>query len=169
MKKLYNFEEILLYHFEKYPLMTPQDAIKLAFQSAMGCGHFVRNEEAALSMLKCEIKVAATNPSTELIEPIGGGYVRLNLVAAKIKRVPMDFIAKAFVNSANSGNKSALEPLISDIEKLAKNGKAPFSENELTEFLKTYNGEIISHSDIYRETYNPSYRVICEKFLNGLQ
>ena len=50
-----NFEKILLFHFEKYPLMEPVDAVKLCFQSAFGCGHLVKNEEFALSMLRKEL------------------------------------------------------------------------------------------------------------------
>ena len=63
-----NFEKILLFHFEKYPLMKPVDAVKLCYQSAFGCGHLVKNEEFALSMLKNDGE-KLLNPANHSSEP----------------------------------------------------------------------------------------------------
>ena len=89
-----DFEKILIYHFEKYPLMTPVDAVKLCYQSAFGCGHLVKNKDFALSMLKKELDETAANPDAQLFEPIGGGYVRLDLHKAKAIGIPEEKIAK---------------------------------------------------------------------------
>ncbi len=166
---LENFEKILLYHFKKYPLMTPKDAVKLVFQSAKGCGHLVKNGEFALSMLKNEMENTPESLSTELVEPIGGGYVRLYLAPAKARGISLDYIAKIFMESANSGETTDAEPYIKQLKKLAKEGKTPFSAKELSEFLEIYDGEMLSHSDIYRENYKPAYRVVLEKLLGDLQ
>ena len=83
-----NFEKILLFHFEKYPLMKPVDAVKLCYQSAFGCGHLVKNEEFALSMLKNELENTTRDFDAQLFEPIGGGYVRFDLHKAKAVKIP---------------------------------------------------------------------------------
>ncbi len=164
-----NFEKILLYHFNKYHFMEIQDAVKLIHQSAKGCGHLVKSEGFAMSMLKNEMENIPENLSTELFEPIGGGYVRLYLAPAKAKGISLETIGKIFIESANSGIATDMEEKIEVLKKLAKEGKTPFSEEELSEFLKVYDGEMLSHSDNYKNTYKPAYRVILKKLADSLQ
>ena len=164
-----DFEKILLYHFEKYPLMTPVDAVKLCYQSAFGCGHLVKNKDFALSMLKKELDETMAKPDAQPFEPIGGGYVRLDLHKAKAIGIPEEKIAKIFMESANSGEKSELEPKIEVLKKLAEEGKTPFSEKSLSEYLSGYKGEMVSHSEEYRKAYSPAYRVVLEKLAENLQ
>ena len=164
-----DFESILLAHFEKYPEMTPVDAVKLCFQSAFGCGHLIISEEFALSMLKKELSETEENPGAQMLEPIGNGYARLDLHAAKAKGILVETICKIFIESANCGKKTEIEPLLSVLERLAEEGKTPFSKKELLEYLSGYNGEIVSHSETYRKAYSPAYRVVLEKLAENLQ
>lgn len=164
-----DFENILLYHFEKYPLMTPVDAVKLCYQSAFGCGHLVKNRDFALSMLKKELDETTPDFNVQLFEPIGGGYIRLDLRKAKAEGISEEKIAEIFIESANSGVKSEFETKISFLKKLAKEGKTPFSEKALSEYLSDYNGEMVSHSEGYRKAYFPAYRVVLEKLFGSLQ
>lgn len=164
-----NFEKILLFHFEKYPLMESVDAVKLCYQSAFGCGHLVKNEEFALSMLKNELENTTRDFDAQLFEPIGGGYVRIDLHKAKAVKIPEEKICKVFIKSANSGEKSELEPKIEILKKLSKEGRTPFSEKELLEYLFGYSGEMVSHSERYKTEYHPAYRVILEKLAEELQ
>ncbi|MBR2041728.1 MAG: hypothetical protein IJ945_05100 [Oscillospiraceae bacterium] len=163
------FEDILILHFEKYPLMTPQDAVKLCYQSAFGCGHLIKNEEFALSMLKKELDETESSFDAQLFEPIGSGYLRLNLHRAKNEGLPAEKICEIFIKSADEGEKTDLEPKLKLLQKLAKEGKTPFSAEELSFFLSGYNGEMLSHSEIYRKEYKPAYRVITEKLAKELQ
>ena len=164
-----NFEKILLFHFEKYPLMKPVDAVKLCYQSACGCGHLVKNEEFALSMLKNELENTTRDFDAQLFEPIGGGYVRIDLHKAKAVKIPEEKICEVFIKSANSGEKTELEPKIEILKKLSKEGITPFSEKELLEYLFGYSGEMVSHSEKYKTEYHPAYRVILEKLAEELQ
>lgn len=164
-----NFEKILLFHFEKYPLMKPVDAVKLCYQSAFGCGHLVKNEEFALSMLKNELENTTRDFDAQLFEPIGGGYVRIDLHKAKAVKIPEEKICEVFIKSANSGEKTELEPKIEILKKLSKEGITPFSEKELLEYLFGYSGEMVSHSEKYKTEYRPAYRVILEKLAEELQ
>ncbi|MBQ7875192.1 MAG: hypothetical protein IJ306_08575 [Oscillospiraceae bacterium] len=164
-----NLEKILKYHFEKYPLMTAQDAVKLIHQNAKGCGHMVKNAEHALSMLENEMESIEPDADAQLLEPIGGGYVRLNLHAAKAKGILPKAICGIFVESADSGEKTELLPKLELLGRLAKCGKTPFSEEELSAFLAEYDGGIVRHSERYREAYKPAYRVVLEKLCKNLQ
>ena len=164
-----NFEKILLFHFEKYPLMKPVDAVKLCYQSAFGCGHLVKNEEFALSMLKNELENTTRDFDAQLFEPIGGGYVRIDLHKAKAVKIPEEKICEVFIKSANSSEKTELEPKIEILKKLSKEGITPFSEKELLEYLFGYSGEMVSHSEKYKTEYRPAYRVILEKLAEELQ
>ena len=47
--------DILLSHFVRYPQMTPQDAVKLLYQSAFGPGHLIRDEGMARARLAEEL------------------------------------------------------------------------------------------------------------------
>ena len=166
---LEDFERILIYHFGKYPLMTPVDAVKLCYQSAFGCGHLVKNKDFALSILKKELDETVSDFDAQLSEPIGGGYVRFNLHKAKAIGIPEEKIAKTFMESANSGEKTEIEPKLELLKKLAEEGKTPFSEKDLSEYLSGYNGEMVSHSEEYRKAYSPAYRVVLEKLAENLQ
>ena len=45
-------EQILRSHFARYPAMTPQDAVKLLYQSAFGPGHLIADPAYALRRLE---------------------------------------------------------------------------------------------------------------------
>ncbi len=164
-----DFERILIYHFEKYPLITPIDAVKLCYQSAFGCGHLVKNEDFVLSMLKKEFDETVSCSDAQLFDPIGEGYVRLDLHKAKSLEIPEEKIVKIFIESANSGEKAELEPKLELLKKLAEEGKTPFSKESLLEYLSGYNGEMVSHSEEYRKAYSPAYRVVLKKLAENLQ
>ena len=55
------------------------------------------------------------------------------------------------------------------LKKLSEEGKTPFSEKELDEYLSGYNGEMVSHGERYKTEYYPAYRVILEKLAEELQ
>ena len=48
-------EDILLQHFDRYPKMEPQDAVKLIYQHAFGPGHLIRDEKKAFAFLQQEL------------------------------------------------------------------------------------------------------------------
>ena len=163
------FENILLFHFEKYPLMMPQDAVKLCYQSAFGCGHLVKNEDFALSMLRNEMENIEADDGAQIFEPIGEGYIRLDLHKAKAMGILPEKVCEVFIKSANEGQKGALLPKIMRLEMLVKINKTPFGAEEFRDFVSGYDCQMISHSEKYRKLYSPAYRVVIEKLANGLQ
>ena len=149
--------------------MTAQDAIKLVYQSAKGCGHMIKNAETALSMLKNEMDCIEADCGAQLLEPIGKGYARLDLHAAKAKGIPPEKICEIFIESANSGLKGDINPFLDILRKMAGESSTPFPEKELSVFLAEYKGGMVSHSEKYRKEYNPAYRVVMEGLCENLQ
>ena len=89
---------ILITHANRYPLMQPQDAVKLIYQNEFGGGHLIRDEEACLNYLRREYADLEKDPSAQLYEEIGNGIVRVNLAAVKpedLEQLGRDFIRSA--------------------------------------------------------------------------
>lgn len=164
-----DFKSILLSHMSKYPLMKPVDAVKLCYQSAKGCGHLIKNEEDALSMLKNEMEKTDENPDAQAVECIGGVYVRMNLHKAKADGISEESICKIFIESARTGKKSSVKERVDILKELAEKGQTPFSKSELLKFLSEYNGEAVSHSEEYKKAYSPAYRVVLKELAENLQ
>lgn len=156
--------EILLSHFARYPKTTPQDAVKLLYQSAFGPGHLIRDEDMARARLTEELAATPENDGP-LLEDIGGGYARLYLGAAKAQKLPFDTIFARFLASAKADcpGKAAFEAGLSCLEGLTAQGRAPFDSAALEAYLTEYRAEgcpMVSHSQTYRDHYHPAYRVV---------
>ena len=158
------FELIMKHHAELYPLMTPQDCIKLLYQNEYGPEHAVGNPEQSLLRLKQELEETEADESAELYIPVGNGLCRLQLQKAKLLYSPEE-INEWFVSSAN-GSRGSMASFMKKLKTFSKNWQEygfSFSEEELNEFLGKYRSEaypIVHHSKIYRENYHPHYRVM---------
>lgn len=157
-------EAILLFHFAAYPAMTPQDGVKLLYQSAFGPGHLLADPARALAFLRREL--AETSPASgPLYEAIGGGYARLQLSAARAAGLSAEEIFREFSRAAEApcpGDAAFAQGLVL-LEKLTARGEAPFSAAELTAYLREYRAAgcpMVSHSPAYRAHYRPAYRVV---------
>lgn len=158
-------EAILLTHFARYPAMTAQDAVKLLYQSAFGPGHLIADRTVARVRLEEELSATPAEADLPLLEPIGGGYARLRLAAAKAQGLPIGEIADRFFAAAETEapGKAAFAAALSVLERLAEEGKCPFSAAALAAYLTDYRAAgcpMVSHSGIYRELYHPAYRVV---------
>ena len=153
-------KRILLEHFEKYPEMAVQDAIKLLYQHCFGCEHLLKDERTALSMLKKEWDETMENGEQALWEDIGNGYGRLNLPAAKAKNLSLEMIGQIFVSTAKINRKKNFSDAVIILKETVHEAKAPFSREDLEKYLSSYDGKTVHHSEKYRECYHPSYRII---------
>lgn len=163
--------QILLSHFEHYPQMAVRDAIKLLYQSAFGCGHFV--EDAALCLARTAQELAITPPDDgPLTEPIGGGYARLHLGAAKAHGLRAESIASLFMRSANAqaGQTQAADFArgVEQLRALQVEGLTPFASGALEAEIASHERAgcpAVHHSEHYTARYAPAYRVIDAKYL----
>ena len=154
---------ILMEHVKKYPMMQPTDAVKLIYQNEFGGGHLIKDETACINYLFHEYNAATKNGNTQLYESIGNGMVRVNLSA--VKQDQLMSLGQAFIRGAaqHQGNMDRFYTKREVLRSLTAEGYFSFDTEELQQYLKVYMAAgcpAVSHSDQYRQLYQPSYRVV---------
>ena len=161
-------KKILLAHTQRYPMMEPTDAVKLIYQNEFGGGHMIRDMEGCLSYLRREYRSVEKRRDVPLYEEIGNGAVRVNLAAVQAEN--LEQLGKWFISSAESWNgrmDSFLEKL-DVLRALAAQGVFAFTGCELDGYLQEYEKAgypAVSHSEGYRQLYEPAYRVVKKSYL----
>ncbi|HSL93030.1 MAG TPA: hypothetical protein VK905_00325 [Bacillota bacterium] len=163
-----NVTTIMLEHYAKYPLMSIQDMVKLLYQNEFGSGHFVRSESDSLARLTEECKSLPDAEDDELFEDIGNGLCRLNLAGIS-NRLSLLTLNRLFVVTANSetGSTSGFEEKLNVLRQLCLTRALPFPLPELEEYLTRYKEQgypAVSHSEAYRTSYQPAYRLVRRVF-----
>ena len=154
---------ILITHAKRYPLMQPRDAVKLIYQNEFGGGHLIRDEQACLNYLRQEYTSAEKNPTAALYEDIGNGIVRVNLAAVKpedLEKLGRDFICSA---AEHTGTTDSFLKKLDILRQLAEEGIFSFTMQELKIYFSEYiqsGCPMVSHSEKYRQAYQPAYRII---------
>ena len=159
---------LLKEHFEETPRMEPQDAVKLAYQSAFGCGHLLPALDVCARMIENEINATAEDEEAFPFFSIGNSLCRLNLSSPPVRALGAEMIARMMQASdeavrERSSNTERFEAALRAIESLAKNGEAPFSAQDFQSYLVDYRAQgcpVVSHTPAYREAYHPAYRVV---------
>ena len=158
---------LLTEHYKKYPELQLQDIFKYIHQSSFGCEHMVPSLDAVTQYLQKEYEKAEF--SAELYDKLDGEYTRVHFSVLK-QGLSVDTFAKLFYLSAEkkTDGKAALGQKLETVRDLISDGTLPFApvdfEKELAEWEK--NGfSAVHHSDVFRRTYKPSYRVIADEFV----
>jgi len=161
-------KQIVIAHIKKYPEAELQDILKMLYQNEFGPKHLAENEIECFKSLSNEINNINYDESEELFEDIGEGALRLNLKAIPVG-TDLNYINKIIVNSANDfcGTNEKLVVKFGLLVVMAQNNEIPFDiqkvRDETNAFAK--NGfKPISHSEVYKQIYSPSYRVISKKY-----
>ncbi len=148
--------EMLRAHRGRYPLMAPQDAVKLIYQRAFGPGHLIESREGALVALREEALRIPKDASIPLFEAIGGGLVRMQLASPDFPRLKT--AAGMFFASASHRPGDDFQKEL---------GALVEAWPESAPYVARYRAKgypPISHSDAYRAAYRPAYRVVLAKF-----
>lgn len=162
MMNTMNFEQIVLAHAEKYPIMQAQDYVKLAYQAAFGCGHMASGFENALVRVRSE---CAGDGCSARVEDIGNGYARLHLTGGEYP-LSSETAARMFILSAEAAaeeSKEAFFTLLKTLTDLSREHKIAPTEAEMNEkicFVQNNNFAPVSHTEVYRAAYHPAYRVV---------
>ncbi|HHY10541.1 MAG TPA: hypothetical protein GX528_08250 [Firmicutes bacterium] len=160
-----DFKDIILKHYARYPKLEIVDLVKLAYQAEFAGGHFIADEKAALKRLEKEyhsLQVAGRGP---LFEAIGGGLFRLHLAPLASCGVALATVNRFFVNTAQNwrGEETGLAAKLAVMLECCRQGLLPFEPAKLAAYLEEYNKRgfpPVSHSEVYRSTYFPAYRVV---------
>lgn len=161
-------ESLLKKHLEWTPQMAPQDAVKLAYQSAFGCGHLLSAREACADFVRQERARVPENAEAAPSVPLGGGLRRLSLVSPATRALSAERIADCMLLTdahvrARTDNEERFASTLRAWEALAEAGEKPFSAQELRAYLEDYRAQgfpVVSHSQPYRDAYAPAYRVV---------
>ena len=141
--------DLLNDHLKQYPLMQGTDVIKLCFQHEFGCEHMV-NHEDSLKKLKEECQFL---PKQKLrVEPIGHNLARVYL--GQLSDIDAYILNQLFIYTARTV-KGEKRHFVKKLKACNKELKDPIIDEYLTGDIHS-----VSHSNIYRETYLPHYRVI---------
>ena len=173
-----NFEEreawqrILLEQAAQRPQWQLQDLYKLAFQAALGSEHAAPGEAAARRWLEDEIAMLGAGPEDLPIEGISpdGRLVRVNLWPYFAVGGDMEGVLQAFLRTAAAwrGTRQVLQQYTAWAVELAAGGGLAFSAEEMHSFfdkLAEAGYPAAHHSAIYREEYQPAYRVVMRAYL----
>ncbi len=155
-----DFCEAVRRHSELYPLMEPQDYIKLACQSEFGPAHIITDEAKAVAELEKEWQMLK---SAVRIQPesVSGGLCRFHLTGEYAGRnVAPPLLTKLLMltKEVHRGTQKALEKKLEFLETL----DVPGMKECLDEYRRQGCG-FLHHSGTFRDAYSPHYRLIdCE-------
>lgn len=161
------WQQILLLQANQRPSWQLQDVYKLAFQAALGSEHAAPDETAARRWLEQEIASLGPGPADLTIEPISpdGRLARVNLRPYLAAGGSPDALLDAFLRTATTwlGDRDALCRYLAWVVDLAETGPLAFLLSEARSFfhnLAQSGFPPAHHSEIYRQTYSPAYRVV---------
>lgn len=170
------FRTVLLDHWRRYPKMTDEDLVKLAFQSEFGPGHFVACPEQAWERIKAEYsacqRLAAPKAAPPVWESLGGEYCRINLRSLPRSGLSLATVCRWFVLSAaglghGAPTRERLQAKLELICELCRDNEIGIPAEKMAAFVEEYAGAgypALHHSAAYREAYLPAYRVVRKEF-----
>lgn len=163
-------KDILLHHTAVHPSMTPQDVLKLCFQATFGAEHLLTDASRAHDYFMNEWESVLPS-DTDLIEVLSSRYVRVHLGAWKYHELPAQWLFRIFYMTASkksNATDSEFNSQLDLVEKLAEQECMPFSvacwKNAREQYAKS-GGGAVHHSNAYRDTEHPAYRVVDRKFV----
>jgi hypothetical protein len=168
------FQEVVVFHMNRYPAMEIEDLYKLVFQAAMGSEHAVASVESARQWLERELSTlhgVSDEPSSEPLSP-DGSLVRVNLRARIERGGRMDDLLDAFVQTANQfeGSPEKLRAYWGEVGEMVVARAIPFQKSALDAFFAEMEAQgfpAVHHSTTYREKYHPAYRVVLRELLEA--
>ncbi len=168
--------ETLLRHAERYPMMEPADAVKLAYQSVFGGGHLVTNEANCLARLSAERANALEKvgfAGQEAFESIGFGRARMMLGSPALTALPDALLSRAFMLSSAepAGDAALFSEALDVLTQTVFSGAFSFVTEDFAAYLERYRASgcpMVNHSETYRLAYRPAYRVVGSAYVRAL-
>lgn len=162
--------ELLLLHFRAYPRMQTADIFKFLYQSAFGCEHMVSNETAAVEYIRRESE--GVSGEGVRIDPLDGSYSRVHLSTLSDGLRP-ETLGRLFCLSARREEQglAALSEKLETVRGMISTGELPLPADEFGRALAEWEAQgfpALHHSDEFRASYRPAYRVIADRFVKML-
>lgn len=136
-----NLEEAIQLEKQLHPFSTRQDLYKLIVQSCLGNGHLITSPEDSFQALQKEKSIAGKDS----LQEIGNGFIR----------VPLSYMKE--------------EDLLLWNELFIESAKKRSTRRIFDQALQNYgfvDEGIVSHSQEYKEHYDPHYRVFRKEYVD---
>ena len=152
-----------------HPSMTPQDALKMAYQAAFGAEHLAGDTEAVRRYLHEELAACEAAPEEPLTEAVSPDLCRVNLRAWQAAKLPEEWLLRMFLDTCQPRpeGESRFQTLLADLDAMAQTGKLPFSDESWQREKQAYlaaGPHAVHHSDAYRRQEKPAYRLILSRY-----
>lgn len=154
-------------YFQRYPLSSSQDFVKFLYQSILGGGHLITNEEDNYQYLLKEYNEIEYDENHILYEDISDELVRVHLEA--IKKEDLKLYHRLFMLSSTYA--LSLEMFIhvlKEVETFISQGILPLSYDEYKTYIQEYEKEhypLVRHTALFRDTYHPHYRLMKKEYI----
>lgn len=167
MKCLGDLEELIRWHQKLRPKLEVADVYKMLYQSVFGIQHILHDK--AKQYLEKELSTLDMSklPDETLIENISvdNVMVRINLRPFKMQGLSSDKLFSAMITSAKETRRTqkAFLNLWNQFKSLVEAGRLNFDRSSLKDFdekVKKENYPPCHHSERYRRSYSPAYRVV---------
>lgn len=167
-----NFEKYLHNQIQLHPNTQPQDLVKLCYQAAFGAEHLLADISSAKTYFYSEYHLTPAS-SENLYEEISSTVCRINLSAWKKTGMPEEWLFRMFVNSASvsSTGNSLFFYYLKIADEFVQIHKFTFTFSQWKDYLAKYKElgmPSVHHSQIYRESEHPAYRIVHKRFIRLL-
>lgn len=153
----------LLNFYTKHPLSLTQDFVKLMFQAEFGCEHIMG--DYVLKYIEAEL-AESNNADTTLVEPISDEYCRVHLSEYKRRGYLPLTLARCMKLVKSSGSVEGLQARLEDFLQAVDCGAIGLDKLEVRALIDEYvklGCPPVRHSQTFRDSYAPHYRVIYRK------
>lgn len=160
-------EKLLIDHYQTYPELQIKDIFKFLHQSSYGCEHLITNSATVIEYISSEAMEYQYH-AAETIEPLDGDFCRVHLDWIKAG-LSAKTLGKLFFLSAEpvENGKDMLEEKLIVFTEMVNKGLFPFTPDEVETEIKAWRAAgypACRHSDSFRNSYFPAYRVIRKDF-----
>ena len=159
-----------------HPAYLAADVVKLAFQASFGGEHLAPSFSSAKERIEKERADITRLPARfPALEHIGFGVSRMDLCSGAVRGVSSDALARIFISSAGylSGRYDKQEKerifkaYMCAAAEMFRADRLRGCRDDLVGYIDKYVSlgiRPVSHSDLYKKLYAPSYRVVSSAF-----
>lgn len=170
MGSLGKVAELVAFHKKMRPEMRARDAYKLLFQGVYGVGHLMGPEVWDFLQREAKSLDVKEQPGELLMESVSvdGSVVRVNLRPFIAKDYPLIQLMEAMRNSETKGKPSDFLELWDTFAELVWSGQLGFDQEETDDVnkrLQRDKPQPMHHTQQYRDSYHPAYRVVFKREL----
>lgn len=166
------FDVYLQQQLQLHPATEAQDIVKQCYQAARGAEHLLLDTTAAKRFL-CKEYAATPAQNIALFEPISEDVCRVNLAAWKYHALPIAWLFRMFVGSAQIQHTAAdrLDCYLQIATDLIANGNCNVALSDWDAYLCKYKADgmpAVRHSEPYRTQEAPAYRIVNARYIRLL-